>query len=145
MVTTALAPKVPAFIAGDPDGSGRTPRVLQDRVTGAVLGAFFAVHRELGGGFLPEVYLKALSLEFAHRSIAAERDVPLGVYYKGTRVGHYRAPFVIAGRVVVMVHATNRIDVADEQATGNVLRASGTPSALLLNFGVAASFRHFEM
>lgn len=144
LVTTVPPTRTPSYIAADVRGHGRTPRVLQDRVVASVLGAFFAVHRELGGGFVSPVYQRSLALEFAQRGIAHARDVSLSVFYKGTKVGQYQAPFVVDGRVLVDVRAATRLEVADEADVRNALRACGCEAALLLNFGVAASFRHVE-
>ncbi len=143
-----LVPNAPvpssAFIAADLGGSPRSPRVLQDRAVASVLAAFFAVHRELGGGFLAGVYHRALALELLQRGISFEQDVGLSVFYKGTKVGQYRAPVLVEGRVVVDLRAAPRIESADEKELSNCLRASGCEAGLLLNFGVAASFRHVE-
>ena len=76
----------------------RIPRVLQDRVTGIIIASFFAVHRELGHGFLEAVYQRALALEFAQRGLRFDQEAALGVFYKGTKVGHHRAPFVVESR-----------------------------------------------
>jgi GxxExxY protein len=133
-----------AFIAADLGGPPRSPRILQDRTVASVLAAFFAVHRELGGGFLPGVYHRALVLELLQRGIAFEQDVGLSVFYKGTKVGQYRAPVLVEGRVVVDLRAVARIELADEKELSNCLRASGCEAGLLLNFGIAASFRHVE-
>lgn len=143
LVPPTVAPS-PAFIAADLGGPPRAPRVLQDRTVASVLAAFFAVHRELGGGFLAGVYHRALSLELLQRGIAFEQDVGLSVFYKGTKVGQYRAPLLVEARLVIDLRAAPRIEVADEKEVSNCLRASGCESALLLNFGVAASFRHVE-
>ncbi len=144
LVTTAPPIRAPGYIAADLAGHGRTPRVLQDRVVASVLGAFFAVHRELGGGFVVGVYQRSLALEFSQRGISHARDVVLSVFYKGCKVGQYQAPFIVDGRVLVDVRAVPRLEGADEADVRNALRACGSEAALLLNFGVAASFRHVE-
>jgi GxxExxY protein len=133
-----------AFIAADLGGPPRGSRVLQDRAATSVLGAFFAVHRELGGGFVTGVYHRAMGLEMLQRGVAFDQDVGLSVFYKGTKVGQYRAPFVVEGRMVLDLRSAPRIEGTDEKELSNVLRASGCEAALLLNFGIAASFRHLE-
>lgn len=135
---------MPAFIAADLGGPPAAPRMLQDRAVASILGAFFAVHRELGGGFLTGVYHRALVMEFLQRGITFEQDVGLSVFYKGAKVGQYRAPLVVDGRVVIDLRAAPRLELADARELSNCLRASGCDAGLLLNFGVAASFRHVE-
>ena len=110
-----------------------------------ILGAFFTVHRELGHGFVESVYQRALALEFAQRALVFEQEVALSVYYKGTRVGHHRPPFVVEGRVVVEIRANVRLDPWDELQLSNCVRASGCEGGLLLQFGRAAVFRHVDL
>jgi GxxExxY protein len=40
-----------------------------EELSGAILGAALAVHRELGPGFLESVYESALKIALCHRSI----------------------------------------------------------------------------
>ncbi len=120
------------------------PSPVPDRVTGLVIAAFFAVHRELGFGFIEGVYQRALTMELLQRGLAFEQDVPISVYYRGTKIGHYRAPIVVAGQLVVEIRAGVRPDPNDERQLTNCVRASGCDAGLLLFFGPAAVFRHVD-
>lgn len=140
MLTPLAMPAVPADALPD----ARIPRILQDRVVGVVVAAFFAVHRELGHGFADAIYQRALALELASRGLHLEQDPAIAVYYKGTRVGQQRVPFIVEGRVLVDLRATARLDPAEERQLGHALRASACEAGLLLHFGVAATFRHVE-
>lgn len=122
--------------------ASRAPSVLNDRMVATILAAFFTVHRELGRGFVPGVYQRALALEFLQRGLSFEQEVPLSVFYKGTKVGHYRAPFVVDGRLVLEVRSRARIEVGDEQELAACLRSSTCEAALLVNFGAVATFHH---
>jgi GxxExxY protein len=135
---------VPPAVPTDALPTGRIPRVLQDRVVGIVLAAFFAVHRELGHGFSEPVYQRALALEFASRGMHVEPDAAVTVFYKGTKVGQHRVPFIVEGRVLVDLRATTRLDPLDERQLAQGIRASGCEAGLLLHFGAAATFRHVE-
>lgn len=48
-----------------------------------IRGAIFAVHRELGCGFLERVYQDALEYEFQERGIPYEREKEIRIMYKG--------------------------------------------------------------
>lgn len=124
--------------------AARIPRVLQDRVIGIIIASFFAVHRELGHGFLEAVYQRALALEFAQRGLRFDQEAAMGVFYKGTKVGHHRAPFVVESRVVVEIRSAPRMDPMDERQLANSVRASACDAGVLLHFGHAALFRHVE-
>lgn len=119
-------------------------RHLHDRVVGQVVAAFFAVYRELGGGFLEAVYHRALALEFVQRGLPVDQDVAVSVYYRGTKIGHYKAPFVVGGRLIVDVRAGDRVDPNDERQLRNCIRASACDAGVLLHFGPVATFRHCD-
>ena len=135
---------VPAAVAPDALPNGRIPRVLQDRATGVIVAAFFSVHRELGHGFSEPIYQRALALEFTSRGLQVEQEAAVTVFYKGTRVGQQRVPFIVEGRVLVELRASTRLDGLDERQLAQAIRASGCDAGLLLHFGVAAAFRHVE-
>ena len=135
---------VPAAVPPDALPHARIPRMLQDRVVGIVVAAFFAVHRELGHGFSESVYQRALALEFSSRGLHVEQEAAVTVFYKGTRVGQHRVPFIVEGRVLVDLRTSLRLDPLDERQLAQGIRASGCEAGLLLHFGTAATFRHVE-
>lgn len=51
-----------------------------------ILGAAFAVHRELGCGFLERVYQDALEYELMERGIPYEREKKIQIMYKGKTI-----------------------------------------------------------
>ena len=52
-------------------------------LTGAVIGAAIAVHRELGPGFLESIYENALAMELRSRSVSFRRQMAVPVLYRG--------------------------------------------------------------
>jgi GxxExxY protein len=68
----------------------------------AVLDAATAVHSQLGPGLLESVYESALMLELEHAGIAARRQVPVPVLYRGHDLGvGYRADVIVDGRLAL--------------------------------------------
>jgi hypothetical protein len=53
------------------------------------------VHRLLGPGFLESVYEEALCVELTLRGIRFARQLPIGVQYKGQKVGEARLDLVV--------------------------------------------------
>jgi GxxExxY protein len=122
----------------------RGPAVVLDRLANSILGAFFAVYRELGYGFLPSVYLKALALELSTRCLRFEHQVPFSVFYQGRKVGHYRADLAVEARAIVEIRVGPVVTPVDESQVLNSLRCSQAEVALLLHFGPVADFRRFD-
>lgn len=60
----------------------REPAAKTDELAHAVIGAAIEVHRNLGPGFLEEVYEEALCMELGLRQIPFERQKRVTVEYK---------------------------------------------------------------
>lgn len=119
----------------------RATTFVRDRIAGLILASFYAVHRELGAGLPDLVYNRALALELSQRGLKVERDLAVGVFYKGTRVGQYCVDLAVESRVAVQVRANDaRIDWEAEQLARQ-LRRSNCSAAMLLVFGPTPVFR----
>lgn len=102
----------------------------------AIIGAAMEVHRQLGHGFLEQVYWEALGLELRLRSIPFEREVPLTIHYKGTALQcAYRADYICYGEVLVELKALDRLGTSEQAQIINYLKATGLKRGLLINFG----------
>ena len=84
--------------------------LLQADITDKIIGAFFAVYRELGFGFLETVYGNALSMELARRDLRVKREVPVEVFYKGASVGAYRFDVLVEGVVLVELKSAEYLE-----------------------------------
>ena len=94
------------------------------------------VYNTLGAGFLEEVYQEALERELVSSGIPYEREVPLGVVYKGQLLKkRYFADFVCYGKIIVELKAVSALTDAHCAQVVNYLRATGYQLGLLMNFG----------
>jgi GxxExxY protein len=109
--------------------------LMQEGVTETVIRAFYSVYNELGAGFLEHVYENALLLCLQESGLVAWQQVPVDVYFRGHRVGEYRADLVIPNKVLIEVKVASTISPAHEAQLVNYLKATGIPVGLLLNFG----------
>ena len=101
-----------------------------------IRGAIFAVHNELGNGFLERVYQDALELEFQERGIPYEREKNIQVMYKGKPLGEpYRADFVCYDKIIVELKAVEKLQGIHRAQVVNYLKATGMKIGLLVNFG----------
>ncbi len=119
----------------------------KDVHTYQIIGAAMTVHRELGCGFLENVYQEALSLELAARRIPFHREKIFPVYYRGRELeSYYRADFVCYHDVIVEVKAQSGIGDTDAAQVINYLKASRCLRGVLLNFGSRQlQFRRFVL
>lgn len=110
-------------------------RIRISRISHSVLGAAFRVGREMGPGFLENVYENALAIELGDHGIAVEQQKCLRVAYKGRVVGNYFADLLVENCLIVEVKAVRALERAHVSQCVHYLRASGLHVALLLNFG----------
>ncbi len=107
-----------------------------DDRTYAIIGAAMEVHRVLGVGFLEAVYQGALAAEFGWRRIPFETQVEIPVCYRGHRLEcYYRVDFVCFQSVMVELKAVSGLASERSAQLLNYLKASGSSTGLLLNFG----------
>ena len=101
-----------------------------------IRGALFAVHNELGCGFLERVYQDALEVEFRLRNIPYEREKLIHVMYKGHPLGEpYRADFICYGKVIVELKSVSEILDVHRAQIINYLKATKMKLGFLINFG----------
>jgi GxxExxY protein len=115
--------------------------ILHGDISEAILGAFFAVHSELGCGFLETVYANALGVLLREAGFRVQRESPFEIHFHGEMVGHYRADLVVQSRIVVEVKSAQSIVPQHVAQLVNYLKASRLPVGLLLNFGEKPGFR----
>jgi GxxExxY protein len=108
-----------------------------NRITNAIIGAAIAVHRELGPGHLEAVYGRALAIEFEHREIAFQRELPVTLAYRGQVVGTGRLDFLVEGRVVLELKSIEAIGPVQRAQMLTYLRITKHKLGIILNFNVA--------
>lgn len=101
-----------------------------------IIGASMEVHRELGCGFLEEVYQEALEREFQLRGIPYEREKVLTINYKGQELKKkYQADFICYNCIVVELKALSELASEHSSQVINYLKCTGYKLGLLINFG----------
>lgn len=109
-----------------------------------VIACAFAVHSELGNGFLEKVYENALCVELEKNGLKIERQKPLNVFYAGTLVGEFQADIVVENALILELKAVSALTDAHGAQCINYLKATGRPLCLLINFGeVRARVKRF--
>jgi GxxExxY protein len=115
--------------------------MLHSDVTGHAIGSFHVVYKDLGFGFLENVYSNAMAVELQFRGLKVTREMPTEVVYRGVPVGFYRADMTVNDVLLIEIKATKTISEADERQLLNYLKASHIEVGLLLHFGPKPAFR----
>ena len=110
-------------------------------LTEEIIGTAYAVHNELGSGFLEKVYENAMAVELRSRKIAFRTQAPLKVKYRGEPVGEYFADMIVESSVVCELKALETVPREAEIQLVNYLVATGTDIGLLINFGKSVTVR----
>ncbi len=108
----------------------------RDPQTYAIIGACMEIHRQLGHGFLENVYQESAIVEFSLSKIPYKREVSLPIKYKNVVLPtHYRADFICFSEIIVEFKALSRLSGTEESQLLNYLKATGLNRGLLINFG----------
>ncbi len=110
-------------------------------ITEKISAAAYAVHNQLGFGFLEKVYKNALIIELENLSLKCSAEVPLNVFYHEKLVGEFFADIIVEDKIVVETKAVSKFDPAHEAQLVNYLKASGVSVGLLINFGTSVEVR----
>jgi len=121
--------------------SPNSSKLLHAELTERVIGIFYDVYNDLGYGFLESVYENGLSLALTEAGLQVSRQKLIDVWYRGTRIGDFRADMVVNDALLLELKTANVIDHSFEKQAQNYLKATNLEIALILNFGPAPQFR----
>lgn len=108
-----------------------------NEISGQVVGAAIAVHRELGPGLLESAYEVCLVHELKQQGCYVEQQVVQPVFYKGLRLEcGYRLDLLIEKQVIVELKAVETIMPVHEAQLLTYLKLRQLRLGLLINFNV---------
>lgn len=106
-----------------------------DEITDEIIGSSFDVMNELGVGFLENVYRNSLANVLIEKGLSVCQETPLDVFFRGKRVGFYKADLIVNDKVIVELKCCKELQPEHSAQVINYLAATGLSVALLLNFG----------
>lgn len=108
-----------------------------DEISGQVIGAAIAVHRELGPGLLESAYEACLVHELRQQGVQIEQQIPQPVFYKGLQLEcGYRLDLLVENRVIVELKAVETLLPIHEAQLLTYLKLRQLRLGLLINFNV---------
>jgi GxxExxY protein len=108
---------------------------MSDFLTGEIIGAAIEVHKNLGCGLLESIYEQALCYEFELRGIQFQRQVEIGVVYKGRVIKGQRIDLLVQGQAIVEIKSLTKLPEVSTAQILSYLKAAGLKRGLLINFG----------
>jgi GxxExxY protein len=114
--------------------------LIEEDLTRSIIGAFYAVYRTLGFGFLEHVYVMALERELRKRGHRVAREVSVDILYDGEELCTQRIDMIVDEKVVVETKATYELHPAAQRQLYNYLRATRLEVGLVLHFGREPEF-----
>jgi GxxExxY protein len=114
-----------------------TPMLNNKQLTHEIIGAAIEVHKVLGPGLLESAYEVCLAQELTLRDIKFEKQKPLPVVYKDTKLEEgYRLDLLVEGKIVVELKAVEKLTPIHDAIMLTYLRLSECKIGLLINFNV---------
>ena len=99
-----------------------------------IIGAAIEVHRELGPGFLENIYEEALKIEFSEHNIDYESQKEIKIKYLGTEIGMHRLDLLVEKKIIIELKAVKEFADIHFAQLRSYLKATGLKIGLLLNF-----------
>jgi len=114
--------------------------LINEALTGSVIGAFYEVYNTLGYGYYEHFYTKALEIELGLRGHKVAREVRFPVVYKTHYLGTQRVDMVVDDTLIVESKSTQELHRGAPRQLFSYLHGSTFEIGLLLHFGPEARF-----
>jgi GxxExxY protein len=128
--------KQPIFTWRNQYANLETPNLA---LTNDLLQVLHRVHFELGPGFLPQVYRRAVMVELRHQDISYEYLKKLPVYYRDTHLGNQDVRLIKIEEILLVTAAVKEVDEQMKTELRSSLRQ------MHLHFGMLANFNGQEL
>ncbi|HSX03798.1 MAG TPA: GxxExxY protein [Rhabdochlamydiaceae bacterium] len=108
---------------------------LHAELTGKIIGCCIEVIRELGSGFLENVYKNALYIVMVEKGLNVLTEKTFEIDFRGHKIGRYNADLVVEGLVIVELKCCPMLIPEHQAQLINYLKAADIEIGLLVNFG----------
>lgn len=104
-------------------------------VSEVIIGCCFEVMKELGSGFLENVYKNALYISMKEKGLTLKVEQSFEVLFKNQRIGKYIADLIVENLIVIKLKCCKALLPEHQSQVINYLKASHLPVGFLVNFG----------
>ena len=105
----------------------------------ALMNAAFAVHDEIGGGLLEDIYQESFERELGLRGMPFLARQELAMFYKGYELRkRYIPDLYVYGQIVVELKSVSALAPEHDAQILNYMRMARKPVGYLINFGPIA-------
>ena len=115
-------------------GKAKRDDLVYPELSYEILGCFFDVWNNLGGGYKENTYQKAVAIRLKEKGLAVQEQAPTKLLYRGQEVGRFYFDFLIEEKVVVEIKARSYFSQKDIQQILSYLKTSGLKLGLLIHF-----------
>lgn len=117
--------------------TGNIEDLIENDLTGNIIGAAIEVHRALGPGLLESAYESCLCYELKSRGLIVENQKSIPISYKGVTLDcGYRIDLAVNHEVIVEIKSVAELTKIHEAQVLSYLKLSGYACGLLINFNV---------
>jgi len=111
--------------------------MTENDISYKIRGAIFKVFNELGPGLLESVYCHALMHELKREGLSVEKEVPVPVYYEGTKLGlGFRLDLLVEKKVLIEVKSVELLAKVHHKQVLTYLKLTDLKLSILVNFNV---------
>ena len=107
-------------------------------LTGRIIGAAMAVHRQLGPGLEEKIYENSLCIELAEQQIHFTQQQAFPVLYRGRYVGKLVTDLIVDGNVIVETKVVDPMADVHVAQVLSYLSITGLTVGVILNFKPAS-------
>ena len=101
-----------------------------------IMGAMFEVYKEMGCGFLEQVYQECVELELKEQQVPFVAQSQVELKYKHHQLNSKFVPDLICyGKIVLELKAVKLITDEHRAQVHNYLKATGVRLGIIVNFG----------
>ena len=112
--------------------------MTENEISKIIVNCAFNIHSSLGPGLLESVYEELLAFQLTDYGLLVERQKPIPVLYKNTKMEiGFRADLIIEHKVIIEIKSVEAIAPVHQKQLLTYLRITGKKLGLLINFNSA--------